>query len=205
MAFSFSDIGALAQGAAAVAGLFQKQRTPPGYNEALESGRRASQFSAALDPSSPYFKKLEGEERDKINLSYADALKQLIVRNNRALARGSAGAMINPERRDETVSRVMARGFEDAQSLARDRARQYILSQVQANQMAAGSFNGVMGYGALNQQQNRTNQAGGMDAIGKILAELTRKKTIPADGKPSPLNGGQQPKDPYNNFPSGLY
>lgn len=179
MAFDFGDalgtlagIGKTLQGPVALGlGFMQNRRRmplPPGYEEALQASQRSSQLAQSLDPSSAYFQKLAGEEEGRIRRDFVEALRQAQVEQRRARASGRGG-YINPERRDEAMASATANAFTQAQEQARVNARNYIMSQIQANNVAAGGFSRMLVPGMINQGQNQQRGANVNELIVRAL------------------------------------
>lgn len=216
MAFDFetiTGIGKTLQGPVALGlGFMQNRRKvplPQGYNEAYQASQRADQLTQALDPSSPYFQRLAGEESDRIRRDFAEGIRQAIVQNNRARARGQIGLFVNPERRDEAIAGATANAFTQAQEQARNNARNYIMAQIQANNAASGSFGRLLGPGTYNQAVNQQRGANVNELIVRALGGFgdsagSQGKTKKPDNKSmmtSPYQLGMKPEDMWSgNF-----
>ena len=99
---------------------FSGQDEPEGTQEILALARQSAKFAEALDPNSPIFKQLVGEEEATIRRNTIEGLRQLRVQNRRALARGNVGILINPERRDEAIASATTTAFQQAKEAARN-------------------------------------------------------------------------------------
>lgn len=169
---------------AGVLSLFKKEKAPPGFNEAMAAAARVGQFSEALDPASAYNQRVTQQEEGRILSDFSQLLRQIMTQSRRAGARGMN--TINPERRDETISRLAASKFEGAKDEARNRARQYILQQLQGAQAAASAYSpALMQTGVAMQSRAANRQAGGFEALGDLGGALGKI-----------LNGGQLPGNP---------
>jgi hypothetical protein len=155
---------------------FQKEPLPYGVAESANAANAANVYAnAALDPSSPYFRNLaETEEirgRNDLISSIHEIIRQHASRS--ATGRGT----INPERRDETVWSMLAKGFQEAGLRAREAARQKLVEMSGAQRGIAASYGGLAQPSMMMQMLNRGSRnaglSGAFDAVG-ILGEKAK-------------------------------
>jgi hypothetical protein len=139
MAFSFLDdigdvlggIADIGSAGAGIAGLFGA------FGDDDNSTKKAAKLQRQLmqglvNPDDPLYQNLLGYERERINESFAEGLRDLLVANRRAGARGTP-YLINPERVDESRAQAFAKMREGSESEARDRARTYLATAAGLN------------------------------------------------------------------------
>jgi hypothetical protein len=219
--------GAIGSAVVGAASLFKDNDEPAGSAELRAGAGRAKEISDILSsPNDPRFLQMVDQEEGRIRGDFAEAMKNLRVSNQRAMARGGA-PMLNPERRDEAIAQASARGLEEARSRARDNARAYLTAAAQANQMSMGGFaqsasiDGTMdALGRMNRSNALQTIFGGVNALaqpaartqpgqqtvgGKLFGSLFGSGS--GSGTPM-LNGGQSTSAPliHNaNWRSGNY
>lgn len=138
---------------------------------------------AAMNPDSPYFKNIAAIEEEKNRENLISAIRQMVVANNRAAARGTYGVGINPERADETRFQAISRGFQKAQQMAREQARNILMQAAGAQRELAAGFAGPTGIFGSYADANAQRRA---DAIGALtkgiqgIGDIFKKKD---DGK----------------------
>jgi len=233
MAFDFGGIGSLVSGAAELGKLAfgvsqstKKQKTPKGTEEALAAAREATAaakeaqalIKAAGDPNDPRNIAQTDFEEGKIKSDLVESIRQLIAQHNRARARGTTGVFVNPERRDEAVSRAMTTGFAEARDQARTRARDFLLRSAAAQSQATGALTGAAGafgfptaVNAQTDQANRTNQANAVNAVLDAfqtprvtnifngLGDWVSGQADRGQARTAVLNGSQNFDNRYNN------
>lgn len=170
MAFGFlSDIGSsiadIGKAGVGIAGLFGAFGGQENYSEkALKNQQRLQR--AIWDETDPIYQQVYSGERENIQRSFAEGLRDLLIANRRAAARGTP-YLINPERADESRAQAFAKMRENLGTTARDRARAYLAT-------AAGLNAGALAYSADQTSANTAYQrAGGaqlaFDALGGLL------------------------------------
>ena len=162
--------------------------------------------NAAMNPESPYFKNVAAIEEEKNRENLIAAIRQMVVANNRAAARGTYGVGINPERADEARFQAISRGFQKAQQMAREQAREILMQAAGAQRDLASGYagpTGVFGSYADANSQRRSDALGaimkGIEGLGGIFG----KKTEPQDsGQKSLLRGGGGDLSKYMSYQS---
>lgn len=125
--------------------------------------------NAQYDPSDPLYQRVYEAERgagmQDLSASIAEASRQ-----NRKLSASGRTPLFDPERGGELAFRTMARGYQDVQSEARQRARQILAGGQAAKTGAYGA------YGTLAQSQdaNKKKKAFGIGNIAGMLPLLGR-------------------------------
>ena len=142
MALSWlSDIADLGQFGVGIYELFRGEKEPEGLDELLRAAEESRRYlQAATNPDDPMFQKLAAQEEAAMTRDFTSALRQIQTQNRRALARGQTGVTINPERRDEMISRNIAAHKETVKDKARANARNYLLSAAGKNQVVMQGF-----------------------------------------------------------------
>lgn len=160
---SVSGLGDVVETAAAIKtgfDLFAGKDDVPG--EVRQAGRDVSRIARALtDPNDPLFLELAQEEEGIITRDFAKALRDLGTANRRMMGRTGGMGILNPERRDEALAGAFAKSFADRKQAARDQARAYLGSALQANRAVAGSFAPMI----AENQRERERQASGMQML----------------------------------------
>ena len=125
MAFGFlKDVGDLVTGVSGIAGLFgdkDEPRASQAGEDALNEAIRLAKASA--DPNSKAFRNLVALEDEALRSAAVRQIPDYLKQAQGSRARGGFGGFVNPERRDETVMKALARSFQDAQDVARGNAR----------------------------------------------------------------------------------
>ena len=166
MAFDFlSGIADVAKAGVGIAGLFGAFGGQENYSKKAYNDQQRLQ-QAIWDETHPYYQQVYQGERSNIERSFAEGLRDLLVANRRAAARGTP-YLINPERADESRAQAFAKMREGLESTARDRARSFLAT-------AAGLNTGQLAYGADQSAANTAYQRTGgamlaADALGGLL------------------------------------
>lgn len=203
-------IGALGKAGTAGAGLLQPQRDPTGVREALQAAADARAYSGwAADPTSQAFKNIQGSYSLENRRSLIDAIQEIIRANNLSAAKGILPAAVNPERRDETVYRTLTKGFMDAESTARDQARNFLMQAAAANQGSGAFYANIAKTTGETQKTNIANRASGQNLLFDALNQVTKvgtkafgQKSVPDQYRNSPLTttgGFQEPQSDFWN------
>ena len=174
---TFGGLAQLAPAIGGIAALFGNKRDPysdiPMLQDWVNRLTAAKTYSeASLDESSPYFKNISAVQEEKNRSDLIAAIKQMMIQNRRAKARGSVGFGVNPERADETRSSMIAQGFYTAQQRARDQARSILMSAAQAQQGLAGAYAAPSQIFASSADAQRGDRAGIYEGIGKVISGL---------------------------------
>ena len=171
-------IGGLGSVGTGVASAFRGTPMPYGVSEAANATNAANTYAnASLDPSSPYFQPLAETENLRQRRDLISAVNE-IIRQNASRVAGGQGT-INPERRDETIWGVLARGFQEAGIRARETARQQLLNMAGTQRGIAQNYGALAQYGMQNQLLNRASQAAGTQggfAATNAIADLFKPK-----------------------------
>lgn len=161
--FDNIGIGDIIGGIGAVGGLIGAFSGGPEVPGAVKkSAKMQFEIAQALaNPDSEMFQRIMRGEEGRIRRDYAYALDQMSRANRRAVARTGGLGFINPERRDETVSSTVKRGFVDAKDTARASTRAYLQAAMGANSAVAGAYQPIM----AAQQAGAQQRAGGFEAL----------------------------------------
>ena len=180
----------LGQAAVGIGGLLLGNREPKGMEELRGLAAQQAGLVASMNPNSPAFKAQTDIEEQDIRARNLQAIKDAMVANRRAVARTGMGLFFSPERRDEQVSRALMQGYEQSRSAARNAARGYLQSALQANQIAMGAQSALVGANAQQQQRTRGNVASGLEALFRTARTPTIGGSI-LNGNPrgTPLDG----------------
>lgn len=181
------DIG---QAAIGIGGLLLGNREPKGMDQMRNLASQQQALIASMDPNSPGFKAQTDIEEQDIRSRNLQAIKDAMVANRRAVARTGMGLFFSPERRDEQVSRALMQGYEQSRSSARQAARGYLSSALQANQIGMGAQAQIVGANERQQQRTRGNVASGLEALFRTARTPTIGGSI-LNGNPqgTPLDG----------------
>lgn len=129
----------------------------PQQQEALASQRKALEAQrvyqqAALNPESPHFRALVALQEAQRKRDVLQAIDMIQRKQNRARARGVMGALVNPERRDESIASAIASQFAESGDIARQQAAGLLGNAAQLSSQRA------QGFGAAAQGFNNPNQ-----------------------------------------------
>jgi hypothetical protein len=174
-------LGAVGGLGGGIAQAFRKEPQPYGIAEAAQAAGNANTYMAAsADPNSQYFRNISGleEQRNRTDLiSSVDRIMREIA------SRGATGrGTINPERRDETIWGILAKGFQDAGMKARETARQQLLNMAGGQQRNAASFGSLVQPSMLMQLFNRQNRNTGFGAASQGIMRLGEMIGKPKQG-----------------------
>lgn len=162
-------IGSVGHAGAGIFSAFQKQPLPPGYLEALQAQNDARTYLAAsADPSSAYFQNLAATEEQRGRNDLISAVHELIRQNASRLATGRG--TINPERRDETIWGMLAKGFQEAGLRAREVARQRLIDMAGGSSAMARNYGGLSEIGLYNQALNSRNRNTGISGAFETIS-----------------------------------
>lgn len=133
----------------------QERQQPTQAEQSILSAQRA-----LLNPDSPEFQALQRQERQLINNDFARSLTDLERRNRLAASMGRT-QFLDPERRDESINRLISQQMPNAQNTA-------FLNAVR--KLQAG---GTMQQGLISPQMQRQGLAGQQQyATGDLLTKL---------------------------------
>ncbi len=161
-----------------------RRRSPmdenPALAQMLQAAVNAQTYGNALaNPESKHFRNLAGIFRDD---NFRQALRGIAEQerlHQRALARGAARGLFNPERRDESKSKAVAQMLMRAGVVGNQQAVDSLSRAANANAAAAGSLGNAVGafthYGDINRQGEIGQMKGIGDFITKILDEFGKK------------------------------
>lgn len=159
-------LGAAGGLAGGISSAFRREPTPYGVNEAAQQFSNANTYlQASADPNSQYFRNIADMEGQKSRMDLIQSVDRII----REMASRTAGGRgtINPERRDETVWGVLARGFQEAGMKARETARQQLLNMAGVAQRSGAAYSSLTQPSMMMQLFNRQNQNTGMAAASQ--------------------------------------
>jgi len=202
-----SALGGLGAGASALSGLFgsKKVKLPA---EAVEAQRiQSSMLRGLTGGNSPEFNNMVQQEASNSRSALVKAVNDIVRQNRRAMTRGPAGVLVNPDRRDESIARALMGVYENEDDRARAKARQTamgILGQ------AGGVANTAMGMQQAGQDSRRLGMADratgfqvagqglsrGADAFGQIMSAL---------GGGAPSATINSPRFDRRGAPQGIY
>lgn len=156
--------------------------------------------TAAMDPSSPYFQNVAAAQEEANRANLIQSIQSIMQQNAKARAIGAPGFSVNPERSDEARQYAVTRGYYNAQQLARQQARDILLSQSanmrqQAN--AYGPLNNIYGnYANYNSSQTAGGAQQIASGLGPVLQNIFGGST---DSTPKQYNFN----DPFSNSSFG--
>lgn len=177
-------IRALGAGAGVLGGAaqsFRREPVPYGVQEAAQATNNANTYMAAsADPSSPYFRNIAGTEEQRGRTDLIASIDR-IMREMASRQAGGRGT-INPERRDENIWGILARGFQEAGQRARETARQQLLNMAGGQQRNAAAYTGLVQPSMLNSLFNRSNQNTGIAGASQGIMRLGEMLGKPQQG-----------------------
>lgn len=157
-------IRALGAGAGVLGGAvqsFRKEPLPYGVQEAAQATNNANTYLAAsADPNSAYFQNIAGTEEQRGRTDLIASIDR-IMREMASRKAGGRGT-INPERRDESIWGILAKGFQEAGLKARETARTQLVNMAGGQQRNAASYSALVQPSMLNSLFNRENQTRGI-------------------------------------------
>lgn len=185
-------LGGLGKVGTGLMSAFQKEPMPYGTEQAANALNASSVYAnASLDPSSPYFKALAETEETRQRNNLISSIGEIIRQQSSKRATGAG--TINPERRDEMVWGILAKGFQEAGLRAREVARQRLVEMSGAQSGIAKGFGGIGDAALKTQLINRASRssglAGGFEAVN-TLSQLLKKKD-PMASTPDDYKFGQ--------------
>lgn len=140
----------------------------PLQNIAGEIGRLSK---AQYDPNDPLFQSLANEERGNIQQDMAASIAEA-VRQNRKLSSMGRTPLFDASRGGEMQFRAMTQGYSDAQSKARDRARQILGAGQNAqigNFAAQSTLTGLKDTNQKRKAYGLGNIADALPFLGRML------------------------------------
>lgn len=210
MAFEWlSDTADIVGGGAQIARAFQGRRESGASKEARRAAKKAAKYSAAAaDPTSTPFRNLAGQYDTENRRSMVEAINRIMKENAREKARGGVGFGINPERRDESRYKALARSFMESRESARREARNTLLGASQGLTGSARAQPVVPGEyrQAANFDRTTTGITGGV-ALADVMARIFDRMNQPSSravssttfptGGVRTVNTGAGPVAPY--------
>jgi hypothetical protein len=165
-----SALGGIGAGASAIYGLFGggKQKLPA---EAVEAQRLQSSLMRGLTGgNSPEFNNMVGAEANNSRTALLKAVNEIVRQNRRAMTRGPAGVLTNPDRRDESISRALMGVYENENDRARAAAKQTALGVLgQAGGVANNALRADE-YGRVSGAQRTAGRATAFQAAGSGIS-----------------------------------
>lgn len=197
------DIGSLAVGAM---GLFGGSDEPAGYEELKAAAEERARIARLMDPTTAEHKAAVTEEENRLRGQFASDLKDLMVANRRAAARGRS--IINPERRDETMASALATNRETSRDQARSNVMKYLSGAASAQGGVASSFSSLANMSSAIDAASRKRTASGFESIFSGLKSLDKPSSIISNDPWSaatlsglPLGGGKTSDILWNGNP----
>jgi len=210
MAFEWlSDTADVVGGGAQIARAFKGRGESKASKQARKAAKRAGRYAtAAADPTSEPFRNLAGQYDTENRRALVQAVNRIMKENARERARGGVGFGINPERRDESRYKALARSFMESRENARREARNTLLG---ASQGLTGSARAQPVLPSEYRQERNFDRTttgisgavGAGQTIGKMLEELFGNKrqvsstTFPAGATYGVSTGGRGSMAPY--------
>lgn len=156
----------------------------PALNEMLQAISNAKAYGAAAsDPQHPFFQNLL-KVRAENNLSdLAAGLRELLVQDRRARAMGLTGALVNPERRDESLASAFARGLYRMNEEAKLATSQDLARNAQSYAGLAGAYGPAINTQSAYSQLDAERRAGlpiVLGDVGRGIFDLIKgARTVP--------------------------
>ncbi|MCB7127937.1 MAG: hypothetical protein J3T61_00160 [Candidatus Brocadiales bacterium] len=197
-------VGLISTGVGIYQGL-KGQDAPAGTDELLAAAARSAKFADALNPNSELFQQIAAEEDAESRRNLVEGLRFLTTEQNRATGRGMRG-ILNPERRDEAIAQVTARGFQTSKEESRQKARDFLTRAAQANIGAAGAFQPAIDTGLALGQSNRADFLNAINAatsgVNKAIDVFGGPITSTAQGRADASVGSRRiPSPDFFNQP----
>lgn len=169
MALDFlSGLGSLISAGSSVAGMLSRDRKPKGYEGALQAQQRYLDLSDALtNPGNATFGRMRDEEKARSRDALTQAINQILSTNRRMYKRGTVGTFINPDRRDESISRALTQGYQDEDYRAGTRARDIIGRALQGTAAGINPSTALAGFSNNLNWQNASQIAGIGGMVGQ--------------------------------------
>lgn len=174
-----SDLAAVGAFGVGVASMFMGDDETEGERLARQAAEERKQIMEALNPNSAEGRAMIDAEEGQIRSDFAESVRQLIAQNNRATARGKAGVFLNPERRDETVSRMFIRNNDESRNQAQQKVQNQLLQRLNANGASIGAYGQLGQAEAARSAGNRQRMASGLEAIFTGMSALDNRMAKP--------------------------
>lgn len=195
-----SDTADIAGGAAQIARAFKGRKESKASKDARKAAKQSGRLAGyAADPTSQPFRNLAGTYDRENRASLIQAVNRIMKENARDKARGGVGFGINPERRDESRYKALARSFMDSREASRREARDTLLagSQGLAGAARAQPVPTSEGRQAANFDRTTTGISGAVslaDIIAKMFGQQgggrqVSSTTFPTGGVPTVNTG----------------
>lgn len=166
---------------ALVSAFTQNRETGAEKQQRALLAQRQDYIRQASDPNSPLYQSQLGIETGNIQRDYAKAIEE-ITRNQRRGMNMGRTSLLDPERADETLSRLTNEGYVQAGLTGRKLARDNILNMADSAGRAAQGYNSLVGPQAeriKNRSSILTNLAqAGVDWIGSQSETQDAGRTI---------------------------
>lgn len=184
MAFDFlknigigaSDIADLGGAAANVVNMSRRpnpMRDIPTLQNAINASEAARTYAnAAVNPASAHFKNLQMLEEARVKRDLVAGIEEVMRANRRARATGRVGVNINPERRDESISRAIAEQFAQAGDRASKLASDKLAAAANAESRNASSLSHTYSPFAQYAALGRIREFGFSDAIADTMKKI---------------------------------
>ena len=130
-------------------------------------GEMGELANAQYNPDNPLYQRLYGQEKDAANQDLAAVIAEM-SRQNRKLSSLGRTPLFSPERGGEQMFRATIQGHQDAQNMARMRAREIL----GGGQRAMATNFGAQNQLTAMQDQNKKKKAFGLGNIADALPLL---------------------------------
>lgn len=205
MSFNWlSDTADIVGGGVQIARAFEGRKQSKASKDARRAARKAGKYAEyAADPTSVPFRNLAGQYDTENRRSLVEAVNRIMKENAREKARGGVGFGINPERRDESRYKALARSFMESRESARREARNTLLG---ASQGLTGSARAQpVPTGEYRQAANfdrTTTGVSGATSVAQIIAKMMQDRpvsstTFPAGATYGTSTGGRGSMTPH--------
>lgn len=120
-----------------------------------EQQRRQGLLDSAMNPESPEFKRLQGIHEEALKKGAVEAINESLRAHNRDRRRGGRGLFLNPERKDEALSKSLTSAHAGAGVAAGQLAKNDLLSAANVNTSLPSSAAQLYAQGDATQRARR--------------------------------------------------
>lgn len=177
--------GALGNLAGKIGGLyslFQKQdpyKDIPALQQMINDAAASREYmNASVNPDHPFFKNLSALMAEKLQEQAAKTIRETMIQDRRGRARGEAGFLVNPERRDESRMQALARAFMEARAKSQEMARSSLESAAQGFSRMNYFNQPIAQYQGTYAGGNEARRASAWQALANIGTGLTMPQSI---------------------------
>ena len=202
-----SALGGLGAGASALSGLFgsKKVKLPA---EAVEAQRiQSSMLRALTGGNSPEFNNMVQQEASQKRTALLKAVNEIVRQNRRAMTRGPAGVLVNPDRRDESIARALMGVYENEDDRARAAAKQTAIGILGGAGGVANTAMNMQQTGMDNRRLGMADRATGFQVAGQGLSRGADAfgQIMTALGAGAPSTTINAPRFDRRGTPQGIY